>query len=818
MRYFILIVIIFELFSLKGQGLSEEINWYFIYDASGDTLHLGKKGSVQHSLWKSGLLPDPFIDSNDLLYLKLEEQVFTLKSNFIGDPYLDFEHVELILDQVDTYAEVLVNGDPLLLTENAFRSYKIDITDALVSGQNEIELRMTPAVMYHRESYLSEAYHLPAPNDNHKISVASRVRKPQFQFGWDWVPRMNTIGINGGVKIKAYNERNFGRPKVFTELINDSIGVLRYIMEVGGQDAEYSVKTKYSQQQVKVTNGELVWFDSIIHPELWHPIGLGDQLKHHDFVNVYNSDNQLLNSFEIMYGFRSVELIQEKDRWGESYYFMINGDRIFGKGANYIPASVFLHEITQEKEIALVAEMAKSNFNMIRVWGGGAYASESFLNACDSLGILVWHDLMFACAMYPGDDTFINNVQAELEQQLARILSHPCIVQINGNNEVDVAWKNWGIQESYSLDTKAQNEISESYKKLFQELVPSVLSSYNGIPYTHTSPLSNWGKLTDFDRGSQHYWGLWHGNDELVDAKRKVGRFNSEYGFQSFPELELLKYYSTSDLTNINDPLLIYRQQSYVGNKKILEKVVPMYGEVKSLEDFIYKSQIYQAEALETYIFEHRKNAKRCGGTLFWQFNDVYPGPTWSVIDYFGNYKAAYFAAKRSFEDVLVHWEDDSLYISNISSKDCAFQVNFKWLDFNGKIREEGVAAVSSGAFETSSVPLFPLKRRNQKKDLVLQLEYSNKVPELSKKTLVRKSKAGVIEGDIEIVEVVLDTGSKGLLIIDVKEFNELTWILCDESGVKMEQNFLNLLPGIHKIPFRYSNEVEVKDFRIYRN
>lgn len=819
MRGFIILFSLLFHLSAYAQTLSDDLSWYFLFGENRDTVFVGKNGSVQYSLWKQGVLPNPFVDSNDLKYGFLENEVITLKANFEGDEYLNFVHVELGLDRVDTYAQVLINGDPVLFTENAFRTYTVDVSNALVSGQNEIELVFTPPVLYHQKEYEQEAYHLPAPNDEHPISIASRVRKAQFQFGWDWAPRMNTVGINGSVRLRGYNGLTVKDPSVHTYLINDSVGVVRYKVAVHGDvPKRLTVRSNKKERSVSVINGLLTWQDTVTHPEFWYPIGHGRQFKYTSKIDVLDSVDQLVESFNIKYGFKNVELVQQLDRWGESYYFKINGKRIFAKGANYIPADLFLHNITPEKEREYVSEMARSNFNMIRVWGGGTYASDDFLSACDSMGILVWHDLMFACAMYPSDTAFLDNVSKEMEQQFARILSHPCIAQINGNNEVDVAWKNWGLQESYGLDENAQDEISEGYAVLFKELIPSLLDEYLGIPYTHSSPLSNWGKLEDFNSGSQHYWGLWHGNDVLSDALIKVGRFNSEYGFQSFPSLKLLQDYSSKSLNDLNDPFLKYRQRSYVGNKKIFEKIEPLYGAVKDLEDFTYKSQLYQAKALETYIIAHRMNPLRCGGTLFWQLNDVYPGPTWSTVDFNGTFKAAHYAVRENFEDLLVHWMNDSLVISNLTGKEVEITVHFQWKDLKGKVKEEGEVNVSLKHMTTKVLEMMPVKRKNSKKDLVLELSYSERVPELTVLSFVRKDEYALIPGEAQIESVEFLSDAKGVLNITVSEFSEKLWIQCDEISVQFDSNFRDYLPGTYQVSFTYNVQPSLSDFHIYGN
>lgn len=819
MRWLFISILTFSCVNLIAQNVKEELNWYFIYQETGDTIYLGSKGSVQHSFWQKGILPDPFIDSNDRLYSFIEDRIWVLKANFNGDKFLEKQFVDLNLSGIDTYAEVLVNGDIVLNTKNAFVTYQTDISNALVSGMNEVELRITPPTIYHEYTYENEDFHLPSPNDRHSISIASHTRKPQFQFGWDWVTRLNTIGVNGYVTVLGYDDFNIQKPTVFTQMMDGGKGEVRYDFRITGmpKDSLFFQSLLFGELKGIIQKGSFRCFMEKESPLVWSPIGRGQQNLYSDKICVYDSNNQLIKVFNVKFGFKEAQLIQEEDKWGESYFFKVNQQRIFAKGANIIPLNIFISEIDPKDEIKFVEEMVRANFNMVRVWGGGNYASETLLNACDSLGIMVWHDLMFACSMYPGDSSFLNNVKTELSQQLPRLLSHPCIVQINGNNEVAVAWENWGFQKSYELNQFAQQSIQSAYDTLFLGLIPTLLKDYGNFPYTHTSPLSNWGKLSDFNYGSQHYWGLWHGNDELSQSIRKTGRFNSEYGFQSFPSLELLNKFSSSDLLSINDPVLVYKQRSYVGNKKIIDKITPIFGPITHLEDFIYKSQLYQSYVLENYILAHRRNSKRCGGTLFWQLNDVFPGPTWSTIDFSGNYKAAHFKVKNCFEDVLITWVDDSLYISNISANDAQISLSFEWLDFNGRVKESGKRIYHIQPFQTIIEELQPTKKSGVKNNRVLRLSIKINDSIETNSVFSRSIESQIFEGDLTIEKCLLLNEEDGVLEILVNEFSEKTWLLCSKDGVIFEDNFLDLLPGKHLIRFRYENAPEVGHFRIYR-
>ncbi|MDX1445734.1 MAG: hypothetical protein R3333_06075, partial [Lishizhenia sp.] len=288
---------------------------------------------------------------------------------------------------------------------------------------------------------------------------------------------------------------------------------------------------------------------------------------------------------------------------------------------------------------------------MLRVWGGGIYEDEVFYDLCDEKGILVWQDFMFACAMYPSDTAFLNSVETEAIYQVKRLRQHPSVVCFNGNNEVEVAWKNWGFQgqEKYNLTETAQLKIEEGYNKIFKVLLKDVVALYANIPYEHTSPLSNWGTAENFKHGTMHYWGVWHGNDSLQEFWKQIGRFNAEFGFQSFPSPYAMRMITEKENWSLENTAIQARQKSYIGSAKIEAFIQREFEKYEGFSDFVYKSQLVQTKGVGGALIAQRLQSPACGGSLFWQLNDCWEAPTWSAIDYHGERKALYYAAKEVF-------------------------------------------------------------------------------------------------------------------------------------------------------------------------
>ena len=406
------------------------------------------------------------------------------------------------------------------------------------------------------------------------------------------------------------------------------------------------------QKEHKVHKGKNVIRDTftIQHPQLWWPNGVGEPYLYNKTLSISLAKDTVISQ-DIRFGVRTVELVNEPDSIGTSFYFKINGDPIFAKGANYIPQDIFLTRVKDQQYRDLLTAAKDANMNMIRVWGGGIYEKDIFYELCDSLGLMVWQDFMFAGTMYPVDDAFLEEIEAEVEYQVNRLAKHPSIVIWCGNNEIDVAWHNWGWQDKYKYSEEVQEVLWSGYVKLFREKLPEWLQKHAPtMAYTSTSPLSNWGTAENFNHASMHYWGVWHGREDISAYNNNVGRFMVEYGMQSYPEMStILKFAKEEDLSMESD-VMKNRQKSYIGNGEILKHIHQHFGEPENFEDFVNKSQAVQAKAYQTAINAHRNSNGHCMGSLLWQLNDCWPGPSWSIIDYYGKPKQAYEAVKEGFK------------------------------------------------------------------------------------------------------------------------------------------------------------------------
>jgi len=431
----------------------------------------------------------------------------------------------------------------------------------------------------------------------------------------------------------------------------------------------------------------------IRNPILWWPNGWNNNGRKSHLYNIrldIIKNGNLLDSYTKKIGIRSIELINEPDSIGTSFYFKINGKPIFAKGANYIPQRHFTNSLSKKDYRELLTVAANSNMNMIRVWGGGIYEEDYFYDLCDSLGLMVWQDFMFANTIYPVDEKFAENMFAEVTDNIIRLRNHPSIVHWCGNNEINVAWHNWGWQKTYKLKKKHQKMLYSNYEYLFKNKIPSIVDSLlPGAPYSHTSPISNWGTDENYNHSTMHYWGVFHGEDPFELYHKYVGRFNSEYGFQSFPNINIIHKYFNPQSFDLEDPLLAHRQKSYKGNRLIYQHMEQYYPMPDNLNDLSYLSQIVQAKGISMALQGHRLKRPHSMGTLYWQLNDCWPAVSWSSIDFNGQWRALHYAVKESYEDPNIYFDtlDNKLDLVLVNDQldSIDFDIDCRFSDINNK-------------------------------------------------------------------------------------------------------------------------------------
>lgn len=634
---------------LSAQPMYLHDGWRFQREGDSIWYNAEVPGTVHQDLMRCGIIDDPFWENNEhaCQWVENENWIYQRAITLLEGqrPYLHFEGL-------DTYVEVYLGDSMYGLCTNMHRRYQFDLSH-LKPGEHQLKLRFISPYNYHRERVESYPYQLPSGSEAGPLKVSAFSRKAAYHFGWDWAPRMVTSGIYRNVYIRDHSIPFLKRVVTDFHDMFDGQALVSYTMSFGGDFKELQIEGAGINGIITGPTGQndTYSFNALIdNPKLWWPQHYGTPHLYYDTIVVKQGDS-IIQRFPFSYGLRKVELIQETDSIGTSYYFKINNSPVFARGANYVPQDMLLPRVTNKQYRELLTQAYEANMNMLRVWGGGVYEKDIFYHLCDSLGIMVWQDFMFAGTMYPVDDAFIQEVRAEVTDNIRRLAPHPSIVLWCGNNEIEVAWKNWGWQKQFAYSPTDSLALWEGYQQLFEQeiLAKVIFEDSDRRPYVGTSPLSNWGKPENFNHSSMHYWGVWHGRDNFDAFEENVGRFMVEYGFQSFPGWSSLKSCMADSSLHLNSLVMQNRQKSYIGNGEILRQVERYYDPPSDFEDFVYKSQLTQAKALEIAIKAHLAQEGHCMGSLIWQLNDCWPGPSWSLIDYYGREKEAYNSVKKAF-------------------------------------------------------------------------------------------------------------------------------------------------------------------------
>jgi beta-mannosidase len=667
------------------RNLSSE-NWTFRKLTESNWFPAKVPGTVHTDLLANQLIPDPFFGANEKQLQWIENDDWQYQTTFnISKEEFSNQNCELQFDGLDTFAEVYLNGTQILSANNMFRTWKVEVKKLLKIGQNKLEIKFESAVKKGKEAAKKLTYTLPG---DEKIFT----RKAQYQFGWDWGPRFVTAGIWRKVQLHFWNSARVVTIKYNQRLLSDSMAELEFLITIHSLiKGKFQIEINDKKENIQLQKGDNVISisHSIQNPKRWWPNGIGEAHLY-PFKISLTQNKAIIDARKLNIGIRTIELIQEKDEIGKSFYFKVNGKPVFMKGANVIPPDSFLPRATDSVYKSMVKNAVDANMNMLRVWGGGVYAEDSFYDECDQNGILVWQDFMFACAMYPGDEAFLENVKQEVIDNVTRLQNHPSIALWCGNNENDEGWHNWGWQKQYKYTAQDSTKIWNDYQKLFHEIIPQTLDGLltkNENRYWPSSPSIGWGKKESLLEGDSHYWGVWWGMEPFEMYQKKVGRFMSEYGFQSMPDSKTFHAFAKSDELHFDSETVKTHQKHPTGYKTINEYMARDFKVPTNFEDYSYVSQLLQAEGMKIAIEAHRTDPK-CMGTLFWQANDCWPVTSWSSVDYYGRWKAFQYQAKRSFEKVLISVKETTtayvIFLINDSVENFGGDFDFELIDFSG--------------------------------------------------------------------------------------------------------------------------------------
>ncbi len=673
--------------------VSLDTSWQF-REAGKESWHAATvPGCVHTDLLANKLIDDPFYRDNEKKLQWIDKTDWEYQATFkLTSGIIAREHIELVFEGLDTYAEVYLNENLLLKADNMFRTWRIDAKQALRSGENTLRVRFRSPINEILPVMAKLDYQLPSPNDQGE-KTSPYTRKAPYHFGWDWGPRFVTSGIWRPVFLEVWDKARVKDLQIVTDSIADGVAHVKANVEIEASvsgkatvflDNQSSRNLAAKTEVILEPGTNLVPLEfKVPRPALWWPHNLGKQPLYSFRARVV-IDGRVEDQRVTRVGLRTVELRQQLDESGKSFFFVVNGVPVFAKGGNWIPADSFPTRVTKEKYRYLLNSVRDSNMNMVRVWGGGIYETEEFYNTCDEMGILVWQDFMFACTMYPGDQEFVENVRAEAIDNVKRLRNHPSIVIWTGNNEVQTAWMNWGWRQSLPAS------VWDDYEKIFHGVLPEVCSTYDpSRAYWSSSPR---GALDDdpdsLRSGTMHFWKVWHAAEPFTEYQKQTPRFMSEYGFQSFPQIETVKAYTLPSDRDIESPIMLAHQRHPRGNQLIREYMLREYPEPKDFESFLYVSQVLQADGIRVGAEHLRRIMPHNMGSLYWQINDCWPVASWSSIDYYGRWKALQYYARRFYNNMLIspHVEsgDLRLYVVSDQTEPTPAQINMALMDLKG--------------------------------------------------------------------------------------------------------------------------------------
>ncbi|MDA3812015.1 MAG: glycoside hydrolase family 2 protein [Spirochaetaceae bacterium] len=691
-----------EILDLQGQWNIDSKDGQ--YKLTGDV-----PGSLFYTLEQRGDFGEEglFYRENNNVCLDIADRDFVYSREFtVEDSLLNSDFVFLEAEGLDTLTDIIINGKKIAETDNMHRTWRFNITRDLIPGKNTIAILFKNSLEFLRREKKRRNIFSADNGGITSVEGFNMIRKSHCSYGWDWGPKVPDLGIWRDLNIVSYNSARLNSVHVTQIHENEKVTLELHpdldTYEKGDFQINVELTTPDGKEESFTIAADKLSEYEIKNPQLWWPNGLGDQPLYGMVFTLMDGEEEI-DFLAMNVGLRTLSIEQKKDEWGETFNFLCNGISVFARGANYIPEDAFLNRNGNYTTEQLIKDCAAANYNTLRVWGGGIYPSDHLFDLCDEYGLIVWEDMMFACAIYDvKNDNFLENIKQELVDNLTRIRHHACMGLICGNNEME-----WGIQSWFKATNEEKAEYLKQYQFVFPEIIKKVCPE---LFYWPASPSSggNFEDPNSPDSGDCHFWEVWHGNMDFSEYKNHYFRFMSEFGFESFPSMKTIRSFTVEEDLNIFSPVMEEHQKCIDGNGKILNYVSKYFKYPKDLNSLVYVSQLSQAEAITTGIEHWRRNRGRCMGSTYWQVNDNWPVASWSSIDYYGRWKALHYAAKRSYDNVLVSCDGDdksaAFHLSNEGKDIVSGKLEWKLFSLTGEIIDQGSVEVTANPFSSKLI------------------------------------------------------------------------------------------------------------------
>lgn len=631
-------------------------------------------GTVYTDLLRNGKMEDPFWKDNEIRALPLMEKDYEYETGFdIKEDLALQDKILLRFDGLDTVADIYLNQQHVGKAFNMHRIWEYDVTHMIKEKGNVLRVILHSPLEYIRKEFNKcKTY-----GSEDAMDGFVHMRKAHCMFGWDWGAHLPDAGIFRNVSLIGIKDARLNNIFIRQEHLEEEVILHLQVEEESVFSGSDSIWKKDGDEKRNIPGAENISYtveitapDGAIQkyqnspkeiriedPQLWWPNGYGRQPLYKVKVELY-ADGKAVDVWEKRIGLRTMTMKVQKDEWGECFAHEVNGVAIFAMGADYIPEDHLLGRVTPETTRKLLNQCIAANYNAIRVWGGGYYPEEWFYDICDELGIIVWQDFMFACAVYELTPEFKENIRQEFIDNIKRLRHHASLGLWCGNNEMEMF-----VEEGHHWVTK-KTEIRD-YIIMYEQLIPEVLKEYDPQTFYWPASPSSGGAFDEPnspDRGDVHYWKVWHGNRPFSEYRKYFFRYASEFGFQSFPSKKTIETF-TDDPKDMNafSYVMEKHQRQYGANGKIMNYLQQTYLYPTDFETLIYASQLLQADAIRYGVEHFRRNRGRCMGAIVWQLNDCWPVISWSSIDYCGRWKALHYAEKRFFAPLMISCQEEGM-------------------------------------------------------------------------------------------------------------------------------------------------------------
>lgn len=627
-------------------------------------------GNTHLDLMRERIIDDPFFRLNERAVQWVDKEDWMYETRFTPTvSELSATNQVIVFKGLDTYADVYLNHQRICEADNMHREWRCNVKGILKEGENLLEVYFKSPIRRNIPKFDALPYRHNTGPDHSQIggifdkTISPFARTAGFEYGWDWGPRLVTFGIWRPVVLETWSDARIADVWYIQKDVTKARAKLRTVVEVEADRPVERAKVaicadgrRVAGRTVSLSKGinKIALDYTVNRPRLWWTNGLGEPYL---TKMVAMLDAGCRDTVATRLGIRSLKLHNDKDEHGHNLYFELNGEPLYAKGSNMVPNDNFLSRLNDSIYRRVVKDAADVNMNMIRVWGGGIYEDDAFYNYCDEMGILVWQDFMFACQTYEVDSAFLATIRQEAIDNVRRLRNHACIAVYAGNNEEQDVWFGWGGKKRY-FDEMGQGErVWKMQRSIFYEVLPEVVSLYGGgTAYRPSSPWAFEDTPSDGVNGDDHYWGVWHGGDPIEAYFDHHVRFQSEYGFQSFPEYESVLKFNPDprDHDIYSEVMMAHQKAGTYANHRIEEYMRRDYSVPDDFKAFLYVSQVLQADAVKMGMEAFRRDRPYCMGGLVWQLNDCWPVASWSSRDYYGRWKALHYVTKKAYDDILV--------------------------------------------------------------------------------------------------------------------------------------------------------------------